>query len=183
MQATAWSSSSTISTSWPKRTGSSTWVRKAGPAAAASSPRACRMRSQPSPIKATLRAFSAGSWRSARSPDARLDAFATVSAAASGDGAGGCCTLHGDRRMHVAVDGPRGRNRAQLADRVGMRRHWDVLADLGIGRIPLSALSRRGWPLRLEQARLWAVRRVHDRLDLLERHTGVLAERPLLHRR
>ena len=38
--ATPWSSSSTISTSWPKRIGSSTWGPKAAPAAAASSRRA-----------------------------------------------------------------------------------------------------------------------------------------------
>jgi len=62
-------SSNTISTSWPKRTGSSTWARRAArrrPHRRASTPDAIARK----PNKATLRSFCASSWQSAKWPEA-----------------------------------------------------------------------------------------------------------------
>ena len=84
------------------------------------------------------------------------------------------------RRFELAVGRDRGGGRSELDIGLADRRFCDVRADRDCSRLSLVASSRRRRHVRMEQARLRAVCRIHHRLDVLGEQSSLLSGAALL---
>ena len=98
------------------------------------------------------------------------------------DGSSGYYAVPGDCRMHIAVDRHGSSDRTELTAGMADWRPHHVCTLVGMRRLPLLAISRCLRHIHVECSRIRSICGVHHRLDVLDRHTLVPADRALFYR-